>query len=355
MIALSLFETDASGTRSASTGELVSSSGRRLKTTAAFTSYWALAAERQAMFFRRLRGDAILTHDKVLREHRFTNAYRAADRVSQFFISHVASSCERDASDIVFRTLLFKTFNRIETWNALEAFLGEPIHWSTFSVKRYDAALTQLVNLNRRIYSNAYMMPNPSFGHTYKHSNHLELLSKIITSGLPAKIEAAPSLESVYALLREIPSFGPFLAFQYAIDLNYTDLLDFEESDFVVAGPGALDGIRKCFEDVAGYTPTDIIRMMADIASEQFEQQNLDFATLWGRPLQLIDCQNLFCEVDKYSRAMHPELSGASGRTRIKQRYSSSGGPLPKYKFPERWRLDTTTLMPVSKLSYTPD
>ena len=34
----------------------------------------------------------------------------------------------------------------------------------------------------------------------------------------------------------------------------------------------------------------------------------LDFQNLWGRRLQLIDCQNLFCEVDKYSRVYpaHP-------------------------------------------------
>ena len=28
----------------------------------------------------------------------------------------------------------------------------------------------------------------------------------------------------------------------------------------------------------------------------------VEFRDLWGRPLQLIGCQNLFCEVDKYAR-----------------------------------------------------
>ena len=37
--------------------------------------------------------------------------------------------------------------------------------------------------------------------------------------------------------------------------------------------------------------------------------------------MQLIDCQNLFCEVDKYARHAHPEVRGISGRTRIKQSY----------------------------------
>ncbi len=292
------------------------------------------------MLFRRLRGDAVLTRDAILRNHRFTNSFRAADRVSQFFISDVAGGL--DENDVVFRTLLFKIFNRIETWMQLEAKLGEPIRWQTFKFERYDEALGDLLASGKSIYSNAYMMPNPPFGRRFKHSNHLQLLERVIQDGLPKRIASAPSLRVVYEQLRGIPSFGPFLAFQYAIDLNYTDLLDFSESDFVVAGPGALDGIRKCFENTGGYEPADVIRIMTDAATQQFDQLELQFTTLWGRELQLVDCQNIFCEVDKYSRIAHPQLRGESGRSRIKQKYSKSKGALPPYKFPNRWNVDAT-------------
>ena len=46
------------------------------------------------------------------------------------------------------------------------------------------------------------------------------------------------------------------------------------------------------------------------------------FRGLNGRRLQLIDCQNLFCEVDKYARLAHPEITGYSGRSRIRQRFT---------------------------------
>ena len=36
----------------------------------------------------------------------------------------------------------------------------------------------------------------------------------------------------------------------YAIDLNYTTLTSHSEWSFVVAGPGALDGLSKCFESL---------------------------------------------------------------------------------------------------------
>src|ERR1035437_783071 len=64
--------------------------GRRLEPTPVFDTYWRFAAARQALYEARLRGQAApWTSDPILRRHRFTNCYRAADRVSQFLISQV--------------------------------------------------------------------------------------------------------------------------------------------------------------------------------------------------------------------------------------------------------------------------
>ena len=65
---------------------------RRLPTTTSvFDTYWRFAALRQEVFHSRVRGEpAPWTDDSVLSAHRFTNAYRAADRVSQYLIRHVA-------------------------------------------------------------------------------------------------------------------------------------------------------------------------------------------------------------------------------------------------------------------------
>ena len=64
--------------------------GRRLDPTPVFDTYWRFAAARQGLYEARLRGQpAPWTSDPILRRHRFTNCYRAADRVSQFLISQV--------------------------------------------------------------------------------------------------------------------------------------------------------------------------------------------------------------------------------------------------------------------------
>lgn len=109
--------------------------------------------------------------------------------------------------------------------------------------------------------------------------------------------------------------------------------------DFVVAGPGAQVGIRKCFADRGSFSDEDIIRWMTDRQHEEFDRLGIRFQNLWGRDLQLIDCQNLFCEVDKYARVFHPELNERHARKRIKQKYSPAKAPLNRYQFPPKWGL----------------
>lgn len=329
--------------------EQVFVAGRRvLRTTAAFDSYWALAAERQRMFFRRVRREAPpWTEDPVLAANRFTNAYRASDRVSQYLINDVIYGADsgRGATTIL-RVLLFKIFNRIDTWEYLESEVGV-VSADSFDLDRYRAALDERFAGGSRLYSAAYIMPCPNFGEATKHANHLRLLASLLADGTIDRIGEADSLQHLYERLLTVPSFGPFLAFQYAIDLNYSDLFGFSEMDHVVAGPGALDGIAKCFLDTDGLDPKDVIRAVADTAAQSFLSREIAFDSLWGRPLQLIDCQNLFCELGKYARVMHPDLPGLSGRTQIKQRYAPSGENV-RVGYPPRWALEYDRTIPVA-------
>lgn len=312
--------------------------GRVLTVTPVFETYWRFAARRQGLFMQRVAGvPPPWTDDPVLATHRFTNAYRASDRVSQYLIKHVLYQGHQSGEEIFFRALLFKLFNRIETWEVLNAALGAPT-WKTFSYERYARVLDSLIARRGTVYSAAYIMPPPRLGKVRKHRNHLRLLELMMRDRAPRRLKRAASLAAVFEILRSYPSLGDFLAFQFAIDLNYSEMLDFSEMDFVVAGPGARDGIRKCFTDTGGLSDSDVIRAVASLADGQFERLGLRFDNLWGRSLQLIDCQNLFCEVDKYARVVHPEFNGESGRTRIKQKFVPKSGRLPQW-YPPKWRL----------------
>jgi hypothetical protein len=310
--------------------------------TIVFDTYWRFAAERLAMFYRRY-SDPIgpWTTDPVLKTYRFTNAYRAADRVSQYLIREVQSRPDRSQTprEVFFRTMLFKIFNRIDTWEALEEEHG-PIAWERIDLAKLDRTLARLRSRGRKIYSAAYIMPSPGYGHPRKHSNHIALLAQMMDDRVPDRIRQAPSLRSVYDVILSYAGIGPFLAFQYTIDLNYSSVIDFDEADFVVAGPGAIDGISKCFAGVDRSNAEDVIYWMTDRQETEFKRLGLEFPGLFGRRLQPIDCQNLFCEISKYARVAHPEVSGVAKRTRIKQSYRPSHRPIPPPQFPERWRLN---------------
>ena len=314
------------------------------KPTRVLDTYWRFAAERQRVFFSRAEGErAPWTDDPILRTYKFTNAYRASDRVSQYLIRRVIYRDDLPATidEVFFRILLFKFFNKIETWELLEESIG-PILYARYSFDAYDQVLDKAIGSGRRIYSAAYIMPTAgrATSERRKHRLHLRLLERMIGDGLPTKVAQAKSMHVAFDLLLAYPTIGSFLAYQFVTDINYSTITNFSEREFVVPGPGALDGIHKCFANRGGLTETETIKLMMDIQESEFERLGLTFRTLWGRPLQLIDCQNLFCEVGKYARVAHPDVAGLSGRTRIKQRFGFN--PLPvEYWYPPKWDLNS--------------
>ena len=321
-------------------------SGRVLTTTPAFDAYWYFAWARQELFHTRIsdhKTSEVALQDQVLRSYRFTNAYRASDRVSQYLIKNVIGSSATAASteDLFFKILLFKIFNKIETWEALCDALG-PICLDRFDLVEYDRVLTDRQEKGFRNYSAAYIMPSAGgvFGHKRKHSNHLALIEWMLENKFPDRLRQFASMSDGYSLLLSAPSLGPFLAYQFVTDINYSCLTDFSEMEFVVAGPGAHDGISKCFESTQGVPAESIIKYMADHQSDYFTLFGHSFRDLWGRQLQLIDCQNLFCEISKYTRVAFPDLSGISGRSRIKQKYQQNRLSIERPVYPEKWGIN---------------
>ena len=331
-------------------GVTTSIAGVQLRPTPVFYAYWRFAAERQKIFFRRLNNASDgLTADPVLKNFKFTNAYRASDRVSQYLIRRVIyrDDLPSDERNVFFRIILFKLFNKIETWEYLEDALG-PLIWDEFEFGRYDKLLSRRSGSGRRIYSAAYIMPSgeSSFGHKLKHQNHLRMIEYLIRGDYPARLVDCKGMGDAFALLRTVPFVGPFLAYQYATDINYSRLTDFREDEFVVAGPGALDGIHKCFVGADRVNPADVIRYMWEHQDKYFDDLGITFPSLWGRPLQLIDCQNIFCEISKYARVAFPEYAGVAGRKRIKQKFQPAG-PLPEPWYPPKWNIDTEKNRPL--------
>ena len=189
--------------------------------------YFYFVQERMNMFWRKVEGKFIYTEDPILRMYKFTNVYRATDRVSQYLIKNVIYKDieQYTPEDVLLRILVFKIFNKIETWEFLENQLSEPICVNNFNPKIISGWLTKRQR-KYPIFNNAYMMTGSHHLYNYlptKHEKWLTMIKQeIIDSGLIVDILNAKTMEDVFRLLQGCSFLGSFLAYQYTICLLYT-------------------------------------------------------------------------------------------------------------------------------------
>lgn len=312
-----------------------------------FDAYWRFAAERQRIFEARLENhDGPWTDDPILARYKFCNTFRASDRISQYLISQVIYGPQAhglDAEDVFLRIVLFRLFSKESTWEALEDATGG-VRRQTLDVERLGALL-DVLRRQGPIYTAAFILcAHDAYGHRVKHRNHLELVQRMFApAALGAQLGRAACLEDVYEALRSWPMIGPFMGYQLAVDLNYSQHLTFDENDFTVPGPGAVRGLRKVFSDFGDWTPRQLIMEMVDRQEEHFDRLDLPWSGLFGRPLHAIDCQGLFCETDKYARVAFPDL--ASNRVRIKQEFREPKARIDLF-YPPKWDINDRILAP---------
>lgn len=324
-----------------------------------FVYYLHFISERMNIFWKRKEGAyAPYTDNEVLSKHKFTNVYRSLDRVSQYLINEVIYNGNAYSRLSMFkRILIFKHFNQIETWELIKVKFGDVDENINF--KELGDFLTEKINEGVVIYSNAYMVTSAFMkengsvfneygfkGETIKHVCYFKIFQEYLYNrGNVHKILESKSMEELYKLLCDIPGFGRFIAMQYCIDFNYSELFDFSENDFIVQGPGAERGIDRCFEFEGKSNYVGVINWVKDnlfdlleIYKEDYPDLNLNFKQLPNRKPTLIDIQNCFCETDKFLRGMGVKREGVNGK-RVKNMFIQNNKSI-EYKFPPKWAVE---------------
>ena len=202
-----------------------------ITTTPVYDAFWRFAAERQSVMYRRIQGfPHPWTIDPIIGEYKFTNPYRAADRVSQYLIRDVmhlggqAAYSDPNMQDlftpdeVFFRTIIFKMFNRIDTWQWLNVdVVGPTITSYDLYIGHCNHVLKRLVDNGVPVYTSAYMTPSPpqSMGGKQKYEAHLDILQQMLAESVPDRIQQCASMAGAYAILRTYPMIGDFLAYQF--------------------------------------------------------------------------------------------------------------------------------------------
>lgn len=310
----------------------------------AFRYFFYFMEERMNIFWEKYYSPQnLLTKDKVFIKHKFTNVYRASDRVSQYLINNVIYNknyIDNSAEDILLRILIFKVFNKIETWEFLTSKIGE-VSVKNFDPEKISSLLSERIK-STPIFNSAYLMTgsHKDFSNIIsKHARWLKMIEKyFIKDKLFLKISNSKSLEDIYLYLTSCPFIGDFLGYQYTIDFNYSEVINFDEDSFVKAGIGAVRGLKKCFLNYNDFSREYLIEYTLDNSEKYREKYGFNnFRNLFGREPKLIDIQNCFCETDKYLRAVMPDLK--IDNVRIKQKYKRSNNNIAFF-FPPKWGIN---------------
>lgn len=285
--------------------------------------YWRFIHERHAVWHRRfiLRESSPWTTDPVIRDYRFTNVYRELDKGTIYLLDKVVPeidctlanvSClanfhSFEPRDAIFRIMVYRTFNHIDTWEVFT----KPVDLITpWNFEKVMAAIGLLQSSGTRVFTNAHIvspynsMPGDTKAEKVVH--FLDILHQHLDE-IAEKIQSQPSLEKVFKYVCSLYGFGPFLAYELVVDFMYRDLIPFTEDDWANAGPGAMRGSQLLFPNRRDYLA--VMEELRDRQWEHFDRLHLNFREIayTGRTkdghLTLRNIEHCLCEFQKYYRA----------------------------------------------------
>jgi len=280
--------------------------------------FFAFARERYKIFLKKQTEPWPWTTDPVLQEFRFCNVFREDDTTTVWFRENLREPLKSQLG-VVFATVAFRWFNRIETGAVLKPLLLDWQHWSE---ARAEAALTRHKQQNNcPLFTGAYVIKSPDGKSklkgildciTYFHAHFPEELG--------GKQE---SLEDTHRRLMGFPYLGRFMAYEVVTDLRHTAYLEHAEdtNSWASAGPGCARGLGWVYADkpdVWNYNSrpqqTAMLGVMRELLNMSREQHH------WPRhwpQWEMREVEHVLCEYDKYRRAQAGE--------RLKRRYIVKG------------------------------
>lgn len=253
------------------------------------------------------------TEDVVLRQFRFCNVHREDDRTTRWFRDNIRRKM-RNQPDVLFATVAFRWFNRIETGMALRDILI--LNWNP------EVARRRLGELAARgpVVTGAYVIKTPT-GRT-KGDGIVDCLQKFRQRHMERILRYLrgpnPTLQGTWVQLMEVPYLGPFMAYEIVTDLYHTRLLERAPDIFSWANPGP--GCTRGLGWIVANDPTkfrypspkgqDLLHHMRNILAASGDPANWP---LEWQPWDMRTVEHTLCEFDKWQR-------GRQGET-LKRRY----------------------------------
>lgn len=294
--------------------------------TAPESLFWYWINERHNIYLRRAAGQPKpWTHDPILRNYKFTNAFRQLDRgtvwlTENFLEPHRypkhapfclalddAPGIDKDDCDCGARTELngllvgniawYRMFN----WWGTGEYLGWRHSWSPESIK---LALTERLEQGRQVFTNAHIIWSE------EGRPKIDAVVDYATAVWEKRLEIVKvarvtrSLQLTFDNLTLFRGIGGFIAYEIVTDLRHTGVLSDAHDIMTWAnmGPGAKRGLQRlglpCKNQREGNASMQLLLARSKLATA------LDSEI---PPLEMRDIEHSLCEFDKYCRVKFGE------------------------------------------------
>ena len=326
------------------------------------------------------------TDNPILRQVKFCNVRREHDRQSLNLINNIVNNDALGMADKMFNCVMFRMFN---LWDPIQAIGGamtikefakinldatrERLHkfeadggkvftnaFNTGGLKQCLAFPEMVVNHKEQRFGGMMVNLICKDGSTqnmdYKEAKAIAeaepdfytiegwepyMPMRVIRS-LKAFVNKYPNyfhdllrlgtpLEVYQRMYDDIEGLGPFLAYQIWVDFTYIPEYPFSENHFTVAGPGCRAGIDLMFQDKDGMTHEECIFWLRDNQDAVYgplgynREEFWSAEEPWDRHLNIMAGENMFCELQKYTRCVEAIQQGKKPRGKVG--YNGEGQP----------------------------
>ena len=249
--------------------------------------YWDWINERCLIYHKRQRGIAFpWTGDPIMRQYRFTNAFRQLDNGTIWLHKMLANIS--DPKHIMWTIIWYRCFN---WWKHAKWFTPKP----ALDFRELNQYIRQVVRYGEKIFTSCHMV----HGHKgeLKHDTYLRTVKEAWEQrdDYYHDIEGE-TMQSAFETLLNLYCVGKFTAYEMVCDLRFTDILSPTDSrTWGNVGPGAKRGMLRL-----GLDPTiSNMRKLLAMAPARLSSIAKKLAIF-----ELREVEHCLCEFDKYTRAL---------------------------------------------------
>jgi hypothetical protein len=290
--------------------------------TAPESLFWYWISERHRIYLKRAAGEPKpWTNDPILRDYKFTNAFRELDRGTVWLRENFLEphrydhregcawyTCDPEDEQcdcglgglIAFNICWYRMFN----WWGTGAFLGWQTDWN---VEEITKKLEDRLANGHQVFTGAHIVYSPpGFG-------KIDAIAKVCADLYHVCVAAGAletccredrSLQVVFETLKTVHCVGGFLAYEMVSDMRHTRLLE-DATDIMTwanPGPGAQRGLRRL--ERASRPDRNAIESMRTLLTRSY---GMGMLPDWVPALEMRDIEHSLCEFDKYCRVKFGE------------------------------------------------